>query len=414
MFQLRDFTDCDNARPIAHGVASVPAGSCPILRIVIPAKNEEAQIAATIVALCAHFGDRATILVVANACTDRTTDIVRGLALIYHNVQLLEIAAPIGKGGAVRAGLKIGSEPYIAFVDADGSTRPDQVDVLLARCRDDGLSGVIGSRWLPESTISRRQPLRRRIASRAFNMLVRIMFGLPFSDTQCGAKVFERKSVDRVLERLEIANFAFDVDLLVALRRLRCRVIEIPIAWGDVPEYSKVVLIRSGSSMFWALLRLLVRNSGLRNLPWADLLARSSVIPVKPGLKFLALHTKKPLETRQQDLLDEIVKQGHEVDLQRLSGPLDVARFAWTYVKSGHRTYDVLIDFVRENGSYLSAFSTKPKIYSSSIDGLTMHEISTLIERTARRCGYSAFFWRFEHGWMLSSSRVETILQEAQ
>ncbi len=414
MFQLRDFKDCGNAQPVTRAVDSVPVRTCPILRIVIPAKNEEAQISATITALCAQFGERATILVVANACTDRTSDIVRGLALIYHNVQLLEIAAPIGKGGAVRAGLKIGSEPYIAFVDADGSTRPDQVDVLLARCREEGLSGVIGSRWLPASTISRRQPLRRRIASRAFNMLVRIMFGLPFSDTQCGAKVFERKSVDRVLERLEIANFAFDVDLLVALRRLRCRVIEIPIAWGDVPEYSKVVLIRSGSSMFWALLRLLVRNSGLRNLPWADLLARSSVIPVKPGLKFLVLRTKKPFEENQQALLDEIGKQGHEIDTQRLSDPIDVVRFAWTYVTSGHRTYDVLIDLVRKDGSYLSAFSTKPKLYPSSIETLSKQEIATLIERTALRCGYSAFFWRFEHGWMLSSSRVETILQEAQ
>ena len=105
------------------------------------------------------------MLVVANGCSDDTAGVTRTLARRFANVELLEIHQRIGKGGAVRAGLTFGREPYVAFIDADGSTAPDQLDVLLAACSERKLSGAIGSRWLPGSRIAASS--RCSVASRA-------------------------------------------------------------------------------------------------------------------------------------------------------------------------------------------------------------------------------------------------------
>jgi len=387
--------------------------SSATLRIVVPAKDEALRIRETIQTLSDHFGDSATVLVVANGCKDETSDIVRSFAATCPRVELLEIEAPIGKGGAIRAGLTLGREPYVAIVDADGSTHPAQIDRLLTHCRQHELSGVIGSRWLPASSITRKQPIQRRIASRAFNLLVRMLFGLSYSDTQCGAKVFERAAIDQVFDRLELANFAFDVDLLLAMRLFHCRVTEIPIEWADVPAFSKVALMRTSASMLLALLRLWVRSSVFRNLPWADLLARSSVIPVKRGLRFLLLVGGDATSPRTNALIEEIQHQGHTVDVKQLRGVLDALTFIVSYLREGHRFYDVLVDLIDSNGSIFTVFSTKPKILTASIAALDVDQFPAVVRRVAKRCGYNAFLWRLNGEWGISHNRVELLSERS-
>ena len=381
------------------------------LRVIIPAKNEAERIHTTLVEFCEHFRDIASILVVANGCTDGTITIVDSLRRKYGNLSMLVVEAGIGKGGAVRAGLTIGNEPYIAIADADGSTSAEEIGRLFRHCRSVRAAGVIGSRWLRGATIARKQTFKRRVASRTFNAIVRCMFGLGYSDTQCGAKVFARDAIDRVLERLEIANFAFDVDLLLALNKLGSHVVEIPIAWSDVPENSQVHLLRNGSSMFWALVRLWVRHSPLRNLPFLDMLARSSVIPVRSGLNVLVIRS-----SGSTPALDRVVlafsRQGHETTIVDVHGIPSLVRFAWWYLSYGHRRYDIIVDATKAPLSNLIALSAKPKITATSMSMSEPNDMIGLAEHAANRCGYSALLWRDENGWKLSSAPFRSMLLE--
>ena len=314
------------------------------IRIIIPAYDEAARLDETVSRLWHHFGTRATLLVVANGCTDETADIVRSLARRYATIELLEITKKIGKGGAVRAGLTLGNEPYVAFVDADGSTAADQVDFLLETCRTRKLSGAIGSRWMAGSRIARKQPLQRRIASRAFNTVTRLVFGLNYTDTQCGAKVFERDAMNEVLEHLEIANFAFDVDVLLSLKRIGKPVEEIPIAWEDVAEYSKVRLVKSGGPMLWALLRLYLKQSVFRKLPLLNALGLSETIPVRFGLDIIFLYPAGANETPAlRELIDTLRARGYTARVVRLNSVGSILGFGFWYLRRGHLLCDVIV-----------------------------------------------------------------------
>jgi len=116
-------------------------------------------------------------------------------------------------------------------MDADNSTKVSELVRLSRRIGDH--DGVIGSRHLPGQVLQRKQPLFRRIQSRIFNGLIRLLFGLPFYDTQCGAKIFKKQALDAVLPHLRSTGFEFDVELLWQLSRKGYSLIEVPVIWND-------------------------------------------------------------------------------------------------------------------------------------------------------------------------------------
>jgi hypothetical protein len=76
----------------------------------------------------------------------------------------------------------------------------------------------------------------RRFESRAFNLIIRLLFGLHFHDTQCGAKVFRKSAVDSVLPQMVSSGFEFDVELLWRLKQGGYSVREVPIKWQNTGD----------------------------------------------------------------------------------------------------------------------------------------------------------------------------------
>jgi len=244
----------------------------PAYSVVIPAHNEEARIGRTLRDYAGAFPD-GEVIVVVNACSDGTAAAVRRSGT--PNVRVLEIEEPIGKGGAVRAGFAVAASPLVGYADADGATSGAELRrlfSLLVSC-----DAVIGSRWLPGARLCPPQPLSRRVASRTFNFCVRAMTGLRYSDTQCGAKVFRADAIRGAMAMIETANFAFDVDLLVELRRSDKRIVEEPISWNDTAG-SRLRLLPSAVRMFAALLRLTMKRNLLR--PFVPIFDR--LFPTQP------------------------------------------------------------------------------------------------------------------------------------
>ena len=203
--------------------------------LVIPAYNEERRIQSLLNGLLDFRGD---IIFVCDG-TDATSAIIAAFAADHPSLSIrcLTFSARLGKGGGVVAGLREASTRYVGYMDADGSTSLAEMERLFDRLAD--VDGAIGSRWLPGSVMTVRQGLRRRAESRLFNLAVRLLFGLDYRDTQCGAKVFRREALEAVLPSIRSTGFEFDVELLWRLAQSGCRVEEVPITWENRDE-SKV------------------------------------------------------------------------------------------------------------------------------------------------------------------------------
>jgi glycosyltransferase involved in cell wall biosynthesis len=197
--------------------------------IVVPAYNEERRIGGLLEALAPFEGP---VIVVADG-TDRTASLVREFGAAHPGLALtcLEFPERLGKGGGIMAGFRAAGTPYVGFMDADGSTAPAEMARLFTFLAD--ADGAIASRWCPGAVVPVRQGPVRRLQSRAFNLLIRLLFDLPYADTQCGAKVFRSEVLRGVLDEMELPGFEFDVELLWRLRRRGARVVEVPSVWRD-------------------------------------------------------------------------------------------------------------------------------------------------------------------------------------
>jgi len=232
----------------------------PSLLLLMPAYNEERRIEPVLrdyaQFFAKNYSGKFQLVVVLNGCTDNTLGVVQKVGAEFPSVRPLEFKRPIGKGGALIEGFKLAAQGELTgYVDADGATPPRAFLELVEHIA--GADCVVGSRWLPESVIHQAQADSRRFASRAFHFIVQVLFWLNIHDTQCGAKVMKREVVEKVHDNLRIADMAFDINLLVAVKRAGFRIREVPTEWTDKAG-SKVTssLFRSSLTMFLSVVRI--------------------------------------------------------------------------------------------------------------------------------------------------------------
>jgi len=230
----------------------------PSLLLLVPAYNEEARIEPVLRRYADFFGRNYSgafqLVVVLNGCRDNTLGVVQRVAQDFPSVGWLDFPAPIGKGGALIEGLKLaGHADLIGYVDADGATPPSAYLDLVNKIGT--ADCVIGSRWLPGAVIHQSQSNQRRFASRVFHFIVQSLFWMNIRDTQCGAKVMRRAAAEKIHPNLLIADMAFDINLLVALKRAGFKILEVPTEWTDQAG-SKVTVARTSLTMFLSVVRV--------------------------------------------------------------------------------------------------------------------------------------------------------------
>tara|TARA_Y100000310_G_scaffold345815_1_gene470393 strand:- start:7891 stop:8598 length:708 start_codon:yes stop_codon:yes gene_type:complete len=186
------------------------------LTLVIPAYNEEARIKSTLESLQKVFGKNIKIMVVSNGSSDSTIEILEEWKTIHKNLDYLDFSEKLGKGGAILEGLKIVKDNYIGYIDADDAFDLNAIKEILKFLKDYDV--VIASKWRNKNLSKVNEPLLRKLLSRGWNLLVRILLGLNFKDTQAGAKFFKGNVLDNIDKDFICKDFAFDVELLWKLK----------------------------------------------------------------------------------------------------------------------------------------------------------------------------------------------------
>lgn len=236
------------------------------LSLIIPAYNEGNRIKPTLAEYLNLFSDELELIVIVEG-TDNTLEIVKEFAINDKRVRYFYSKEKLGKGGAIIQGFKYATGDFIGFVDADGSTKPEAFTELVKNL--DGFDGVIASRKLTGAKLIRKEPFMQRIGSRGFNALVKILFALPFKDTQCGAKVFRKNVIEKILPCLGITEFSFDIDLLYQIKRNGFKIKELPTTWehktGGKFDFDRKFINRT-LQMFLSIIRLRILYSPFKNL----------------------------------------------------------------------------------------------------------------------------------------------------
>ena len=223
-----------------------------MLSIIIPAYNEEKRIVPTLNSYLKFYKKNTEFIVVNDGSTDNTEKVIKNFIKKHKNLRLINQRNQ-GKGAAVINGMRNAKGNIIAFTDADNATIPEQFNKILKYITKYDV--VIASRHIKGAKMNRKEALIERITGRGFNLLVRSWLGLKVQDTQCGAKIFKKQVLNKILPKINPDKWSFDISLLYHAKKNNFKIKEVPIFWYSRPG-SKLNIKKAIPGFLKTLLKL--------------------------------------------------------------------------------------------------------------------------------------------------------------
>jgi len=211
--------------------------------LVVPIHNEEEHISTLIPLMTddvAHaVGGPQEIWMIENGSTDATAAVANDMAHVLRaagwKAHVVELQEP-NYGAAMREGFRRATGDWVVNFDIDYFSGPFVGGLASAEA-----DVVIASKRAPGSDDQRNA--LRRLATFAFNLILRTLLGSRISDTH-GIKAFRNDLLAQV-EPLTHSSFdLFDTELVLRAERLRYRISEVPIVVEERREASNSLLKR--------------------------------------------------------------------------------------------------------------------------------------------------------------------------
>lgn len=191
-----------------------------LLSVIVPAYKQARTIVRdlqSIESALSQTGDDYEIICVVDGKADKTYENAKKFR--SSKIKVVGYETNRGKGYAVRYGMARAKGELVAFIDAGMDINPSGLSMLLEHMRWYESDVIVGSiRHSASKTIG--YPLKRRIYSFGYHFLTRILFGLRITDSQRGIKIFKREVLEKVLPRLLVKAYAFDIEMLSVAHRL--------------------------------------------------------------------------------------------------------------------------------------------------------------------------------------------------
>lgn len=220
-----------------------------LLSVVVPVYNEEQTISAILEQVRA-VPVRKEIIIVDDFSTDGTRKILESEAT-HDDTRVFLHARNMGKGGAVRTGLKQISGDIVIVQDGDLEYDPRDYPALLRPILEGRSRAVYGSRFLGEH---KAMYFWHAVGNKFLTLVTNILFDTTLSDMETCYKVFTRDIADS----LDIRQMRWGIDPEITAKILRQghRIYEIPIAYNG-REFSegKKISWKDGFVILWVLLR---------------------------------------------------------------------------------------------------------------------------------------------------------------
>ena len=191
--------------------------------VVIPCYNEEDRLSSDQFRNFAYQNLGYHLCFVNDGSTDNTMKVLEELRKGNEsNISIYNCEKNGGKAEAVRQGIQYLMQDeqldYIGYLDADLSTDFRDFDDLVKTMETSKFKIVSGSR-ISRMGADITKESARKIISKTINIIIQKILGMPFKDTQCGAKVMNREIASSMFQKKFITKWLFDVEIFIRMRK---------------------------------------------------------------------------------------------------------------------------------------------------------------------------------------------------
>jgi glycosyltransferase involved in cell wall biosynthesis len=205
-----------------------------------------------------------TIILADNGSTDATPDIARSLQQELAGVHYLRLDQK-GVGRALKASWGQSKAEIVGYMDLDLATDLRYLRPALEKLCADQADIVTGSRLAKGARVVGRSLLRNFI-SRCFNLIIKMVFRISFSDGMCGFKFLKRSYLENLRNAGAVSDgWFFATEILITGEYLGYRIFDLAVEWRDDPN-SKVKIGKLVVEYLNAM-RLLRRRLPVKRMP---------------------------------------------------------------------------------------------------------------------------------------------------
>jgi dolichyl-phosphate beta-glucosyltransferase len=235
------------------------------LSVIIPLYNEEKRLLKSLTKLekfiLQNKKNKIEVIFVSDGSTDLTNKIIE--QFIKKNEKnlksfLIRYRKNVGKGYAIKKGVLKSTKNWILICDADMSVNPNQFKVWYKNNRIiDKKQAYFGSRRHLKSNVE--SSTIRRILGLFLILFIRVLFNFRLKDSQCGFKVFHKSYALKIFKKLSSFRFAFDIELIILLKKSKIKIIELPLKWVH-QDGSKLSLLYDMPKMIYDIIVIRLKN----------------------------------------------------------------------------------------------------------------------------------------------------------
>lgn len=239
----------------------------PKLSIIFPAYNEAENIKHGALERVSSYLDKVDftyeVLIVDDGSNDETASLTKEKIKDKKDYRLIENKHG-GKAITVITGMEEARGEIVLFSDMDQATPLLEIEKFLPKF-EEGFDLVIGSRKGRKGA-----PLIRKLSAWGFSVLRALILGLPFKDTQCGFKAFNRSSIEKIVPKIKrewgvvhfkggAVNAGFDVELLYLAKKYRYKIAEVEVEWNYV-DTERVQVVKDAAAAIYDMLRIRIND----------------------------------------------------------------------------------------------------------------------------------------------------------